>query len=346
LAAGSKTATGIRLAIIFGFTPRVGNLMQVKHAGVVGAGTMGAAIAEVLAFNGIDVVLKDLDADLVEKGLGRVKAHVDELVRFHAERPEKELARIRDLGVNLTPEQVAAVQTKLAPKVSRQRGDEIIGRVHGTTTWEPFKNADFVVEAAFERTEIKREVFEALDSVLPEYAILGSNTSSLSITRLARGLRHAPQILVTHFFNPPVTLPLVEVAGGVETREDVITDTIDFLQGLKNHRYPLVPIRVKESPAFVVNRLLVPVLAEACFALQDGLASARDIDQAMKAGAGMPMGPFELADLVGLDVTLEVLDTLQREFGDPKYRAPTMLRRLVDAGHLGRKTGRGFYEYA
>ena len=320
--------------------------MQVKHAGVVGAGTMGAAIAEVLAFNGIDVVLKDLDEALVEKGLARVRGHVGELVRFHAERPEKELARIRDLGVNLTPEQVAAVQTKLAPKVSRQRGDEIVARVHGTTTWEPFRNVDFVVEAAFERTEIKREVFEALDGVLPEFTVIGSNTSSLSITRLARGLHHAPQILVTHFFNPPVTLPLVEVAGGVDTREDVITDTIDFLQGLKNHRYPLVPIRVQESPAFVVNRLLVPVLAEACFALQDGLASARDIDQAMKAGAGMPMGPFELADLVGLDVTLEVLDTLQREFGDPKYRAPTMLRRLVDAGHLGRKTGRGFYEYA
>lgn len=320
--------------------------MQVKRAGVVGAGTMGAAIAEVLAFNGIDVVLKDLDGGLVEKGLARVRHYVDELVQFHAERGDKELARIKDLGVTLTEEQVAAVRARLAPKVSRQRGDEIIGRVHGTTTWEPFGNVDFVVEAAFEKMEIKRQIFEALDPVLPEFAILGSNTSSLSITRLARGLRHAPQILVTHFFNPPVTLPLVEVAGGVETREDVITDTIDFLQGLRNHRYPLVPIRVQESPAFVVNRLLIPVLAEACFALQDGLASARDIDQAMKAGAGMPMGPFELADLVGLDVTLDVMETLHREFQDPKYRAPPMLRRLVDAGHLGRKTGRGFYEYA
>ncbi|MGC2289487.1 MAG: 3-hydroxyacyl-CoA dehydrogenase NAD-binding domain-containing protein [Thermoplasmata archaeon] len=320
--------------------------MQVKRAGVVGAGTMGAAIAEVLAFNGIDVVLKDLDAALVEKGLVRVRQHVDELVSFHAGRAEKELARIRDFGVNLSPDQVSAVRAKLAPKVTRQQGDEIAARVHGTTTWEPFGKVDFVVEAAFEKLDIKREVFEALDSVLPEYAVLGSNTSSLSITRLARGLHHAPQILVTHFFNPPVTLPLVEVAGGVDTREDVVTDTIDFLQRLRNHRSPLVPIRVQESPAFVVNRLLIPVLAEACFALQEGVASARDIDQAMKAGAGMPMGPFELADLVGLDVTLDVLNTLYREFEDPKYRAPPMLRRLVDAGHLGRKTGRGFYEYA
>ena len=319
--------------------------MHVKRAGVVGAGTMGAAIAEVLAFNGIDVVIKDLDSALVEKGLVRVRQHVDELVRFHSERAEKEIRRIGELGVELTEAQTAAVRTRLAAKVTRQRGDEIVARVHGTTTWEPFADVDFVVEAAFEKTEIKRGVFEALDTVLPEHAILGSNTSSLSITRLAQGLRHTPQILVTHFFNPPVTLPLVEVAGGVDTREDVITDTIEFLQGLRNHRYPMVPIRVQESPGFVVNRLLIPVMAEACFVLQEGLASARDIDQAMKTGAGMPMGPFELADLVGLDVTLDVMNTLYRDFEDPKYRAPPMLRRLVDAGHLGRKTGRGFYEY-
>jgi 3-hydroxybutyryl-CoA dehydrogenase len=153
-------------------------------------------------------------------------------------------------------------------------------------------------------------------------------------------------MLVIHFFNPPYTLPLIEVAGGVDTREDIVLDTVDFLQGLKNHRYPLVPIRVKESPAFVVNRLLAPVLGEACLALESGLASSRDIDAAMKAGAGMPMGPFELADLVGLDVSLEVAETLFREFGDPKYRPSVLLRRLVDAGHLGRKTGQGFYEYA
>ncbi|MCI4352796.1 MAG: 3-hydroxyacyl-CoA dehydrogenase family protein [Thermoplasmata archaeon] len=319
--------------------------MHVKHAGVVGAGTMGAAIAEVLALNGIEVVIKDLDAAQVERGLARVRQHVDDLVRFHAERAEKEVARIRELGVELTESQTTTIQHRLAPKVSRARGDEIVARVRGTTTWEPFAGVDFVVEAAFEKTDIKRGVFEALDAVLPEHAILGSNTSSLSITRLAKGLGHTPQILVTHFFNPPVTLPLVEVAGGVDTREDVITDTIEFLQGLRNHRYPMVPIRVQESPGFVVNRLLIPVMAEACFALQEGLASARDIDQAMKAGAGMPMGPFELADLVGLDVTLDVMDTLYREFEDPKYRAPPMLRRLVDAGHFGRKTGRGFYEY-
>ncbi len=319
--------------------------MRVRKAGVVGGGTMGAAIAEVLALNGIEVVLKELDSTLVEKALRRVRGFVDELVAFHAERADKEIARIRELGVELTDAQVAVVRERLAPKVPRARGDEIVARVRGATDWASFAEVDLVVEAAFERFDVKRELFEALDRVVPAHAVVGTNTSSLSVTRLARGLAHAPQMLVTHFFNPPVTLPLVEVAGGVETREEVLVDTVEFLQGLRNHRYPLVPIRVRESPGFLVNRVLSPVMNEACFALQEGVASARDIDQAMKAGAGMPMGPFELADLVGLDVLLEVADVLYREFEDPKYRAAPMLRRLVDAGHLGRKSGRGFYEY-
>jgi len=320
--------------------------MRVAKAGVVGAGTMGAAIAETLALNGIDVVLKDVDASLVEKGLGRVRGFVDELVRFHETRASKEIDRISELTGPLTEEQTSKLRTKLAPKVSRARGDEVIARVHGTTEYAPFASVDFVVEAVFERAEVKRPVLEALDRVLPDHAVIGSNTSSLSITRLARGLKHTRETLVTHFFNPPTTLPLVEVAGGVETREDVVTDTIDFLQGLRNHRYPLVPIRVKESPAFVVNRLLIPVLNEASFALEENLASSRDIDLAMKTGAGMPMGPFELADMIGLDVALEVAETLFREYGDPKYRPAHLLRRLVDAGHLGRKSGQGFYEYS
>ncbi len=320
--------------------------MRVTKAGVVGAGTMGAAVAEVLALNGIPVVLKDIDAPLVEKGLARVRGFVDELVRFHAERAPKEIARITELTGELTPAQVEKIRSKLAPKVNRARGDEVISRVQGTTDYASFSDVDFVVEAVFERAEVKRPVLEALDRVLPEHAVIGSNTSSLSITRLARGLSHARQTLVTHFFNPPYTLPLVEVAGGVETREDVLTETIDFLQGLRNHRYPLLPIRVKESPAFVVNRLLIPVLNEACFALDENLASSRDIDNAMKAGAGMPMGPFELADMIGLDVSLEVAETLYREYADPKYRPSYLLKRLVDSGHLGRKTGQGFYEYS
>ncbi len=319
--------------------------MRVAKAGVVGAGTMGAAIAEVLAYNGLEVVLKDVNADLVAKGLAKVRGIVEELVRFQEGRAPKELERISDLIGDLTDAQKSRLGEKLAPKFTRARGDQVVARVHGATDYEAFRDVDLVVEAVFERVDVKRPVLEALDAVIPDYAVIGSNTSSLSITALARGLKHVRETLVTHFFNPPYALPLVEVAGGVDTREDVVTDVIEFLQGLKNHRYPLVPIRVKESPAFVVNRLLMPVMNEACFALEAGLASSRDIDAAMKAGAGMPMGPFELADLVGLDISLDVSETLFREFGDPKYRPSVLLRQLVAAGHLGRKTGRGFYEY-
>ncbi|HTW40377.1 MAG TPA: 3-hydroxyacyl-CoA dehydrogenase family protein [Thermoplasmata archaeon] len=320
--------------------------MRVEKAGVVGAGTMGSAIAEVLAFNGIPVVLKDVDGPTVEKGRSKVRAIVDELVRFQEERAPKEIARITEIAGPLSDAQQESIRKRLAPKFTRARADEVVARVTGTTDYASFHDVDLVVEAVFEQADVKRPVLEALDAVVPDHAVIGSNTSSLSITRLAHGLKRVRETLVVHFFNPPYTLPLVEVAGGVDTREDVVQETVDFLQGLKNHRYPLVPIRVKESPAFVVNRLLAPVLGEACLALESGLASSRDIDAAMKAGAGMPMGPFELADLVGLDVSLEVAETLFREFGDPKYRPSVLLRRLVDAGHLGRKTGQGFYEYA
>ncbi|MDE1819712.1 MAG: 3-hydroxyacyl-CoA dehydrogenase family protein [Euryarchaeota archaeon] len=316
-----------------------------RKAGVVGAGTMGAAIAEVLAFNEIPVVLKEVNEELVQKGLARVKGIVDELVAFHEGRAEKEIERIEEMGLKLNDEQKAAIRAKLKPKVDRKRGDEVLARVKGTTSWDEFKDVDLVVEAAFEKESVKKEVFAALDKALPDHAIIASNTSSLSITQLAKGLKHCGSTLIAHFFNPPYTLPLVEIVAGVDTREDVVSDTVDFFQGLRNHRYPMVPIRVKEVPGFLVNRLLIPMLNEACFALEEGVASARDMDIALKAGAGNPMGPLELADMIGLDVCLDVAEILHREYGDPKYRPAIALKRLVAAGHLGRKTGRGFYEY-
>jgi 3-hydroxybutyryl-CoA dehydrogenase len=325
--------------------PAGGGTVRVAKAGVVGAGTMGAAVAELLAFNGIDVVLKDVDGPTVEKGLEKIRGIVAELVRFHAERAGKEIERVTREAGPLSEAQLGRLREALAPKFGRPQGDEVIARVHGVTEYAAFADVDLVIEAVFEREEVKRPVLEALDRVLPPRTVIGSNTSSLSITRLARGLSHRRETLVTHFFNPPYALPLVELSGGVETREDVLTETIQFFGGLRNHRSPLVPIRVKEAPAFVVNRLLMPMINEACFALDEQVASPRDIDVAMKTGAGMPMGPFELADMIGLDVVLEVTETLYRDFGDPKYRSAPALRRMVGAGRLGRKTGQGFYEY-
>lgn len=321
-------------------------MLYVRKAGVVGAGTMGAAIAEVLAFNEVNVLLKEVNQDLLDKGMARIKGIVDELVAFHEGRADKEIARIEEMGLKLNEEQKTAIRQKLKPKVDRKRGDEILARVKGTTNWEDFKEVDLVVEAAFEKESVKKEVFANLDRVLPDHAVLASNTSSLSITQLARGLKRKSSTLIAHFFNPPYTLPLIEIVAGVDTREDVVSDVVDFFQGLRNHRFPMVPIRVKEVPGFLVNRLLIPMLNEACFALEEGVASARDMDMALKAGAGNPMGPLELADMIGLDVCLDVAEILHREYGDPKYRPAIGLKRLVAAGHFGRKTGRGFYEYS
>ncbi len=319
--------------------------MHVRTAGVVGAGAMGAAVAELFAFNGIEVRLSDLDPERARRGAEAAGRLIDELVAFHRERAPTEIARLEGLGLQLSEEQRAAIGRALGPKVTEARGKEVRERIHPVDGIEAMAGVDLAIEAVLEQTSAKRPVLAALDRLLPPHVPIGTNTSALSVSGLAAPLRHRGRFLAIHFFNPPSQLPLVEVAGGLETEEAVVGEVVGFLEGLRNHRYPMAPIRVKEGPAFVVNRILAPVLNEACALLEEGIASSREIDLAMKAGAGLPMGPFELADFVGLDVALEVAETLVRETGDPKYRPSPALRRRVAAGHLGRKTGRGFYEY-
>jgi 3-hydroxybutyryl-CoA dehydrogenase len=207
---------------------------------------------------------------------------------------------------------------------------------------------DLVIEAAPENAELKKRIFREVAGVAPEHAVLATNTSTLSITDIAAALPPARRgrFLGVHFFNPPTTLPLVEVIPGVETRADILEDVVNFLAPMRNHRYPMLPIQVKEGPGFLVNRILAPMLQEAFACYEEGVAKPKDIDLAMQAGAGMPMGPLALADLVGLDVILHAGDSIRAQHGGVVPQRPVQIvRQLVAAGRLGQKSGRGFFEY-
>lgn len=231
------------------------------------------------------------------------------------------------------------------PNFSSDSVEKLMSLVRPSMNYSDLSDADLVIEAVFENIGIKREVFTELSKVVKPDTILASNTSSISITSISSGMEGSERILITHFFNPPYTLPLVEVVPSLLTNDLIVKKTVQFLSGLKNHRGNLVPVEVKESPGFVVNRMLVPMINEGIFLLDEGVASREDIDLAMKKGAGMPMGPLELADMVGFDVTLDVCNLFYEQYGDQKYRPSVLLKRMVDAGYLGKKTGRGFYSY-
>jgi 3-hydroxybutyryl-CoA dehydrogenase len=282
--------------------------MDIKTIGVVGAGTMGNGIAQVCAQAGYNVIMNDREDAFVQRGLGSIS---------------KSLGKLAEKG-----------------KFSAEERDTIYGRITPSTALEDLSRADLVIEAVFEKLEVKREVLARLDAICRPETILASNTSSISITKLAAATKRPDKVIGMHFFNPVPIMQLIEIIRALQTSQE----TFDTIREL-SVKLGKTPVAVQDSPGFVTNRVLMPLLNEAMFTLMEGVASAEDIDTAVKLGLNHPMGPLTLADYVGLDVCLDVMEVLHRELGDPKFRPCPLLRKMVDAGYLGRKSGQGFYKY-
>ncbi|GAA0320259.1 3-hydroxybutyryl-CoA dehydrogenase [Bacillus carboniphilus] len=282
--------------------------MSVQKVMVIGAGQMGSGIAQVFAQSGYDVILNDLKAEFVERGLGVIT---------------KNLTRQVDKG-RMTEDEKNAVLSKLTP----------------STTLEDAKQVDLVVEAAVENMAIKTDIFKKLDEFAPEHAILASNTSSLPITEIAAATKRPEKVIGMHFMNPVPVMKLVEIIRGLATKDEVYQTIEDITKTLQK-----VPVEVNDFPGFVSNRVLMPMINEAIYTLYEGVATKEAIDEVMKLGMNHPMGPLTLADFIGLDTCLYIMETLHEGFGDDKYRPCPLLRKYVKAGWLGKKTGRGFYTY-
>jgi len=282
---------------------------EIRSIGVVGAGTMGHGIAQVAAQSGYDVVLADVAPQALERGMAQIGKSLDKLVA-----KEK-----------LTPEQRERTLSRLRPG----------------STLETLAGADLVVEAVVEKLEVKRAVLKDLDRICPAHTILATNTSSISITQLAAATSRPEKVIGMHFMNPVPLMQLIEVIRGLATSQE----TWDAVEAA-SRAMGKTPVEVHDAPGFVSNRVLMPMINEAIFCLYEGVGKAEAIDEVMKLGMNHPMGPLALADLIGLDVCLDILRVLQEGFGDPKYRPCPLLVKMVDAGRTGRKSGRGFYEYS
>jgi 3-hydroxybutyryl-CoA dehydrogenase len=280
-----------------------------SRIGVIGAGTMGNGIAQVCAQAGLQVRMVDIADAAVQRGLSTVSKSLDRLVA--------------------------------KDKISAAEKDAIVGRIAGGTDYAALKDCDLVVEAATENLPLKLKILKQLDELLGETVVIATNTSSISITQLAAVVRNPGRFIGMHFFNPVPLMGLVELIRGLQT-EDA---THDLSHAFVRH-IGKTPVTVRNSPGFVVNRILCPMINEAIFVLQEGLASAEDIDAGMRLGCNHPIGPLALADMVGLDTMLAVMEVFYEGFNDPKYRPAPLLKEMVAAGRLGRKNGRGFYSYA
>jgi 3-hydroxybutyryl-CoA dehydrogenase len=280
----------------------------VKNIGIIGTGTMGCGIAQVAAQIRCDVVFQNRRRESVERGIASIRKSVEKLV-----------AR---------------------GKLSEAQGEGILERIRGTTALEDLKGCDLVIESAPEDFETKRQILQALDQIVGDECILATNTSSLSVTRLANCVSRPGHFIGMHFFNPVPAMKLVEIVSGLRTTDSTVTRARDFAERLGK-----MPIDVKDYPGFVVNRVLFPMINEAAFALQEGVSDAKGIDECMKGGCNHPMGPLALADLVGLDVVHAILESLYHEYGNPRYAPCLEITKRVEAGWLGQKSGKGFYDY-